>query len=160
MAELEQQGIHNQSVLAAMRTVPRHHFVNPDFANVAYENRSLPIDCEQTVAQPYSVAVMTQRLLEGQLEIKKVLEVGTGCGYQTAVLAELGLRVFTIERIAALQQGAKNVCANWLMTLCIFAALTVAAAGQNSPLMMASLLRLPAIGYLSFCCNSCRWAGA
>ena len=106
--ELERQGIHDQTVLEAMRTVPRHRFVKPDFVNVAYKNRSLPIDCEQTISQPYIVALMTQSLMAAEVKVEKVLEVGTGCGYQTAILAELGLRVFTIERIAALQKQAKR----------------------------------------------------
>ena len=107
-AELKRQGIHKQAVLDAICTVPRHQFVKPDFVNLAYENRSLPIDCEQTISQPYIVALMTQSLLGAHAGVKKVLEIGTGCGYQTAILAELGLRVFTVERIATLQRAAKK----------------------------------------------------
>ena len=106
--EVKKQGLSDPEVLRAIATVPRHQFVKPDFVNLAYKNCSLPIDCKQTISQPYIVALMTQSLLAAQLKVKKVLEIGTGCGYQTAILAELGLRVFTVERIAALHASAKR----------------------------------------------------
>ena len=106
--EIKKQGLSDLRALKAIATVPRHQFVKPDFVNLAYKNCSLPIDCKQTISQPYIVALMTQSLLAARLKVKKVLEIGTGCGYQTAILAELGLRVFTVERIAELQESAKK----------------------------------------------------
>jgi protein-L-isoaspartate(D-aspartate) O-methyltransferase len=103
---LIQVGIKNQRVLQAIASVPRHLFVGPVLAHKAYENTALPIGDGQTISQPYIVARMTELLLEyGATE--NVLEVGTGCGYQTAVLAQLVDKVFSIERIQKLQYQAK-----------------------------------------------------
>lgn len=104
-AELRSQGIRDPRVLAALERVPRHAFVPAALAGVAYANRPLPIGSEQTISQPYVVAAMTEAL---ELEPdSKVLEIGTGSGYQAAVLAELTPRVFTIEILPELAQGAE-----------------------------------------------------
>ena len=94
-------------VMAAMGRVPRHRFVPDDQAPYAYENRPLPIGYGQTISQPYIVARMTEALLEGG-PLFNVLEIGTGCGYQTAVLSGLVGRIFTIERIEPLLKRAKE----------------------------------------------------
>ena len=99
------RGINDPRVLEAMRKVPRNRFVEPALADRAYEDSPLPIGDKQTISQPFMVGLMTQALqLTGA---EKVLEVGTGSGYQTAVLAELARNVFTIEKIAALALKAR-----------------------------------------------------
>jgi protein-L-isoaspartate(D-aspartate) O-methyltransferase len=103
---LREQGITNPAVLDRVRNVPRHIFVDEAIASRAYEDTSLPIGFGQTISQPYIVARMTEALLEGG-PLPKVLEVGTGCGYQTAVLAPLVGRIFSIERIEALFKRAR-----------------------------------------------------
>ncbi len=103
---LREQGITNLTVLDRVRNVPRHIFVDEALASRAYEDTALPIGFGQTISQPYIVARMTEALLEGG-RLGKVLEIGTGCGYQTAVLAPLVGRIFTVERIEGLQQRAK-----------------------------------------------------
>jgi protein-L-isoaspartate(D-aspartate) O-methyltransferase len=104
---LAEKGINDSRVLAAIRLVPRHLFVDEALASRAYEDTALPIGNSQTISQPYVVARMTEALLENQP--RKVLEVGTGCGYQTAVLVSLGLEVYSIERIRALYDRARRV---------------------------------------------------
>ena len=104
LEELRAQGIHNEAVLAAMSRVARHRFVPEDLVSMAYVNAALPIGHEQTISQPYIVALMSE-LLE-PLATDRVLEIGTGSGYQAAVLAELGCEVFSIELIGALAQTA------------------------------------------------------
>jgi protein-L-isoaspartate(D-aspartate) O-methyltransferase len=103
---LREQGITNLAVLDRIRNVPRHIFVDEALASRAYEDTALPIGFGQTISQPYIVARMTEALLEGG-PLAKVLEVGTGCGYQTAVLAPLVGRVYSVERIAGLLQRAR-----------------------------------------------------
>ncbi len=103
--QIEARGIHNPRVLAVMRKVERHLFVKPQYLNVAYQDGALPIDCDQTISQPYIVALMTD-LLELTVA-SKVLEIGTGCGYQTAVLAELAREVYSVEIIPGLVKSAK-----------------------------------------------------
>jgi len=103
---LRDQGIRNPEVLDRIRNVPRHIFVDEAIASRAYEDTALPIGFGQTISQPYIVARMTEALLEGG-PLKNVLEVGTGCGYQTAVLADLVTKIWTIERLASLLQRAK-----------------------------------------------------
>ena len=99
--QLRGMGIEDERVLEVIRTTPRHLFVDEALASRAYENTALPIGFNQTISQPYIVAAMTQALYRsGRLE--RVLEVGAGCGYQSAVLAALSERVFSIERIEAL----------------------------------------------------------
>jgi protein-L-isoaspartate(D-aspartate) O-methyltransferase len=102
--QLVSRGITDERVLAAMRAVPRHLFVGPGLEDSAYGDHALPIGEGQTISQPYMVALMTQELSLAGTE--KVLEVGTGSGYQTAVLARLAERVFSIERVAALARRA------------------------------------------------------
>lgn len=108
VTRLREQGIVDPEVLERIRSVPRHVFVDEALASRAYEDTALPIGHGQTISQPYIVARMTQSLLEAG-KPRKVLEVGTGCGYQTAVLAPLVTTLYGIERIAALQQRARQV---------------------------------------------------
>lgn len=103
--QIEARGIHNPHVLAVMRKVERHLFVKPQHLSVAYQDGALPIDCDQTISQPYIVALMTD-LLE-LTATSKVLEIGTGCGYQTAILAELAKDVYSVEIIPGLAKSAK-----------------------------------------------------
>ncbi|MFK8066754.1 MAG: protein-L-isoaspartate(D-aspartate) O-methyltransferase [Gammaproteobacteria bacterium] len=98
--QLTQMGISNPEVLNQIKTVPRHLFIDEGLASRAYENTALPIGHGQTISQPYIVARMTELLLQGPLE--KVLEIGAGCGYQSAVLSEFADKVFAVERIASL----------------------------------------------------------
>lgn len=99
---LGDQGIGNLRVLEAMLNTPRHLFMEEALAHRAYEDVALPIAFNQTISQPYIVARMTEVLLAGLPDKAKVLEIGTGCGYQTAVLARLVQQVYSIERIAPL----------------------------------------------------------
>jgi protein-L-isoaspartate(D-aspartate) O-methyltransferase len=103
---LREQGITNLTVLDRIRNLPRHIFVDEAIASRAYEDTALPIGFGQTISQPYIVARMTEALLDGP-PLQQVLEVGTGCGYQTAVLAPLVERIYTIERIEGLQKRAR-----------------------------------------------------
>jgi protein-L-isoaspartate(D-aspartate) O-methyltransferase len=102
---LRESGITDERVLTVMGTVPRHIFVDEALGHRAYEDTALPIGHGQTISQPYIVALMTQTLLNVARE--RVLEIGTGSGYQAAVLAHLVKRVYTVERIAALIDRAK-----------------------------------------------------
>ena len=106
VATLRAKGITDPRVLDAIARVPRHRFVDPSLERLAYEDRPLPIGNEQTISQPFTVAFMTQ-LLDVHPGMK-VLEVGTGSGYQTAVLLELGARVYSVERIKELAREAKE----------------------------------------------------
>jgi protein-L-isoaspartate(D-aspartate) O-methyltransferase len=99
---LRDQGITNSQVLEQIRNVPRHLFVDEALATRAYEDTALPIGQGQTISQPYVVARMTEALLEEGREPRKILEIGTGCGYQTAVVAPLVKFVYTVERIQQL----------------------------------------------------------
>lgn len=104
---LYEEGLSNARVLEVIRRTPRHLFVDEALAHRAYEDTALPIGHNQTISQPYMVGRMTELLLaSGPLD--KVLEIGTGSGYQTAVLAQLVERVFSVERIQALQEKAKE----------------------------------------------------
>lgn len=107
VARLSDQGIDNIEVLDVMRSTPRHVFIDEALAHRAYEDAALPIGQGQTISQPYIVALMTQLLLSHG-NLNSVLEVGTGCGYQTAVLSQLVKRVCTMERIGSLQDGAEQ----------------------------------------------------
>jgi len=104
---LREQGIANLAVLERIRNVPRHIFVDEALGSRAYEDTALPISYGQTISQPYIVARMTEALLEAGAA-ENVLEVGTGCGYQTAVLAPLVTRLYTIERIEPLLARARE----------------------------------------------------
>lgn len=104
---LREQGITHSKVLEVMLETPRHIFVDEALASRAYEDTALPIGYNQTISQPYIVARMTELLIGGR-KLNKVLEVGTGCGYQTAVLSQLVESVYTVERIAPLLKKAKK----------------------------------------------------
>jgi len=105
--QLEARGISDARVLRAMSAIPRHLFVDEGLIEQAYYDSPLPIGEHQTISQPYIVALMTQALeLKGR---ERGLEIGTGCGYQTAVLASLADRVFSVERIASLATGARKI---------------------------------------------------
>lgn len=104
--ELAAQGIRDKRVLAALARVPRHRFVPPHLLPHAYEDRPLPIGSGQTISQPYIVALSTEALALRPDD--RVLEVGTGSGYQTAILAELAREVYTIERIPELSREAQE----------------------------------------------------
>ena len=103
---LRRRGISDQAVLRAMDEVPREHFVTPEFSDSAYADQALPIACGQTISQPYVVAYMTE-----QLEVQpqhRVLEIGTGSGYQAAVLSRLAQEVVSIERYRTLADAARE----------------------------------------------------
>ncbi|MCB9448273.1 MAG: protein-L-isoaspartate(D-aspartate) O-methyltransferase [Flavobacteriales bacterium] len=107
MAVLREKGIHDEAVLAAMERVPRHWFMESAFLQFAYDDKAFPIGAGQTISQPYTVAFQTSLL-----ELKKgekVLEVGTGSGYQTCVLLEMGVKVFSIERQRELYGKTKKL---------------------------------------------------
>lgn len=104
---LRERGIADPAVLAAMRKVPRHLFVDEALESRAYEDIALPIGFGQTISQPYVVARMSELLRDGRA-LGRVLEIGTGCGYQAAVLAELAREVYTVERIAELFRQARR----------------------------------------------------
>jgi protein-L-isoaspartate(D-aspartate) O-methyltransferase len=102
--QLKKKGIVDERVLAAISEIPRHSFMESGFIRFAYQDQAFPINAGQTISQPYTVAFQSE-LLEIE-EHQKVLEIGTGSGYQTAVLSEMGARVFTIERIKSLHLSA------------------------------------------------------
>ena len=105
LSTLKQKGIEDEELLKAFNNVPRERFISEALRKFAYTDNALPIDCEQTISQPFTVAYMTKAL-----EIKpgdKVLEIGTGSGYQCAILCELGADVYTVERIEKLHESAK-----------------------------------------------------
>ncbi len=118
--QLVPRGITDPGVLKAMRKVPRHLFVEEALGGEAYNDHPLPIGHQQTISQPYIVALMTQALeLTGK---EKTLEIGTGCGYQTAILAELSEKVYTIERIRPLMEEARALLAELNYINVIFSA--------------------------------------
>jgi protein-L-isoaspartate(D-aspartate) O-methyltransferase len=104
---LREKGIRDEVILDAMSKVPRHYYLDSAFADHAYENKPFPIEAEQTISQPYTVAYMTALLqvAEGQ----KILEIGTGSGYQACILSELGTEVHSIERHEVLYQSASKM---------------------------------------------------
>lgn len=104
---LKDHGIRSSAVLEQIRKVPRHLFVDEALASRAYEDTALPIGLGQTISQPFVVARMTEALLDG-FSGEKVLEIGTGCGYQTAVLAPLVKQIYTVERIPELLRKARQ----------------------------------------------------
>jgi protein-L-isoaspartate(D-aspartate) O-methyltransferase len=105
---LRDQGIKDELVLAAMNSVPRHLFVEEAISHLAYDDKSLPIGYAQTISQPYIVARMIELMRDGK-RLDSVLEVGTGCGYQAAVLAHVAREVFTVERILPLHERALRI---------------------------------------------------
>lgn len=104
---LRDQGIENERVLDAMQDIPRHIFIDEALAHRAYEDSSLPIGFNQTISQPYIVGRMTESLIANG-SLAKVLEIGTGSGYQTAILSQLVGRVYTVERIQGLHERARQ----------------------------------------------------
>lgn len=104
--ELRKQGIRSNDVLSAIERVPRDEFISTAFKAKAYDNHPLPIECGQTISQPFVVAYMTEQLRVGSR--MKVLEIGTGSGYQAAILSHLCRRVYTIERYRTLMRDAVN----------------------------------------------------
>jgi len=107
LARLREQGIRDEVTLSAMGTIPRHIFVDEALSSRAYEDVSLPIGFGQTISQPYIVARMTE-ILRGNGKPEKVLEIGTGCGYQTAVLSKIAKEVYSVERISPLLMKARG----------------------------------------------------
>ena len=104
---LREQGIRDEAVLAALAAVPRHLFVEEALASRAYEDTALPLGFSQTISQPFVVARMIEILREGRAGLGKTLEIGAGCGYQAAVLAQLTRDVYAVERIESLLARAK-----------------------------------------------------
>lgn len=151
---LKQQGIHNHEVLSALQKIPREQFVLPQAKKQAYVNEAQAIDCAQTISQPYIVALMTQALMLSPLP-QKILEIGTGSGYQTAILATLFAQVWTIERIPQLyetaqtrltKQGFKNIhyhlgdgSLGWPEAAPFDAIMVTAAAASLPPALLAQL---------------------
>jgi len=109
VAELRQKGITDEDVLRAIDTVPRHLFMDPAFLVHAYTDKAFPISSGQTISQPYTVAVQSSLLRVKKRD--KILEIGTGSGYQAAVLAEMGAKVYTIERFRDLFLKAQSILA-------------------------------------------------
>lgn len=106
--QLRKMGIQSELILAAIRNTPRHIFVDEALSSRAYDNTALPIGYNQTISQPYIVARMTEVLLDNKTELQNVLEIGTGCGYQTVILSKFAKQVSTIERIDALLVKARE----------------------------------------------------
>ncbi len=109
VAKLRANGVRNEATLKAMATVPRHLFVPKHLQRHSYQDVALPIGAEQTISQPFVVARMTEVILEEREKLHKVLEVGTGSGYQAAVLSQLADAVYSIERIGVLWQQATKL---------------------------------------------------
>ena len=107
LGRLMEQGIKNMQVLDIMRSTPRHIFLDEALSHRAYEDVALPIGYGQTISQPYVVAKMTE-IVSASRQLKSVLEIGTGCGYQTAVISRIAEKVYTIERIKPLLDRAKK----------------------------------------------------
>ena len=107
--QLKNRGIRSKAVLDAMRAVPRHLFVPPNMISYAYQDSPLPIGLDQTISQPYIVAYMTEQL--NPVPGMKILEIGTGSGYQAAILAHLGCEIYTIELLEELAISAEKVLA-------------------------------------------------
>ena len=116
--QLRRRGISDAAVLEAMRVIERHRFISPELAEHAYEDAPLPIGADQTISQPFIVAEMTQ--IAELSRNDKVLEIGTGCGYQTAVLARLAREVHSVECIAELQGRAVKTLRELGFTNCFF----------------------------------------
>jgi len=106
---LRERGIRNERVLEVMRQTPRHLFVDEALSSRAYEDTALPIGFRQTISQPYTVARMTEILLAGEQPVRRVLEIGTGSGYQGAILAQLVEKVYSVERIRDLHLRTRDL---------------------------------------------------
>ena len=105
--KLIEMGIQSEPVIDAIRKIPRHFFIDEALASRAYENTALPIGFNQTISQPYIVAKMTEALIKNK-QLKNVLEIGTGCGYQTVIIAQFAKYVYTVERIDGLLIQARE----------------------------------------------------
>ncbi|MFT5274043.1 MAG: protein-L-isoaspartate(D-aspartate) O-methyltransferase [Saprospiraceae bacterium] len=105
---LRKSGIHDEAVLAVLEQTPRHLFLDEALAHRAYEDTPLPIGHNQTISQPYMVALMTQLIEASKPGVKRILDIGTGCGYQTSVLSQMATWVFTVEIIEALSFAAQK----------------------------------------------------
>lgn len=116
--QIERRGVSDRRVLAAMRQIPRDRFVEPRYASQAYNDEPLPIGVGQTISQPYMVALMTEVAQLAGTE--RVLEIGTGCGYQTAILAQLARCVYSVERIESLQMRAVATLKSLGFSNCFF----------------------------------------
>lgn len=110
LKELREKGIQSEKVLKAVESVPRHEFIDTGLSDRAYEDSALPIDMGQTISQPYTVARQTELLDVSESE--RILEIGTGSGYQCAVLCEMGAQVYTIERHKLLYERARDILTN------------------------------------------------
>ena len=156
IGHLREQGIRDEAVLAAMSQIERHRFVDEGLASRAYEDTPLPIGHQQTMSQPYIVARMTELLLASG-PLQRVLEIGTGCGYQAAVLSKVAREVYSIERIRALHDKARaNLRPFRLPNLRLiygdglggapeaapFDAMLIAAAGDDLPRPLLEQLRI------------------
>lgn len=106
VAQLQEKGIRSESVLNAIGKIPRHFFMDNAFLEFAYQDKAFPIACGQTISQPFTVAYQTQLL--DPMKGEKILEIGTGSGYQSAVLAELGAKVYTVERHKSLHDETRK----------------------------------------------------
>ena len=106
---LRREGIANEKVLEVMLNTPRHLFISEGLEHNAYDNTPLPIGNDQTISQPYIVALMTELLLGDRNCLDKVLEIGTGCGYQSAILSKFAKQVYSVERIRELQLDARRL---------------------------------------------------
>lgn len=151
---LRGKGIQNQRLLEAFLKIRRDRFTEEEFINLAYKDQALPIGYEQTISQPYIVAYMTEMLLHNKT-LDNVLEIGTGSGYQAAILSQLVARVFTVERIAPLQRKAKRIlkdlgcdnihfrcadgCKGWPQFAPYDGIIVTAAARQVPPLLLNQL---------------------
>ena len=134
VARLREQGITSAPVLERIRNVPRHLFVDEALASRAYEDTALPIGFSQTISQPYVVARMLESLIDDSRAPRRVLEVGTGCGYQAAVLARLADEVYSVERIRGLLERARaNLRALRLSNLRLLHADGTAGLAQAAP---------------------------
>jgi protein-L-isoaspartate(D-aspartate) O-methyltransferase len=126
--DLRGRDITDPRVLAVMADVPREEFVPQSYRSQAYSDGPLPIGNDQTISQPYIVALMTQELRVG--EECEVLEIGTGSGYQTAVLSKLVKKVYTIERFSELADSARKILTNWALPTSSFMLVTAVKAGR------------------------------
>lgn len=108
ISRLQEQGVTNEQVLDVIRNTPRHIFLDEALSHRAYEDSSLPIGYGQTLSQPYIVARMTELLVGAAAKLDKVLEIGTGSGYQTVILAQLVKSLYSVERIRPLQEKARD----------------------------------------------------
>ena len=155
---LRKSGITDERVLAAMLEIPRHVFVEAGIASRAYEDTPLPIGHGQTISSPTYVALMTQLLLE-KGPVAKVLEIGTGCGYQTAILARLVKEVYTLERIAPLMDKARRHLRDRASTTCASSMPTATRAIPRADPTTASSAPLPRVMCRRLSGNSWPWAG-